>query len=289
MLPAISIIIRTVGSAHVADALASLAAQTRQDFEVVVVDMSGGRNAVTLEGFGQLLPALRTIALPRMSRPKALNAGIAAASAPVIGILDDDNLYDPTQVELLLAGLESTGAAYVYTGVRHATYSRDGVWLASQELGRPFGFEQLLMGNFIYATGSAYRKSLWEAVGGYDERLDVLEDWEFLIRAAQAGRIEFLGIVSGESRKFTGIDGASTFELELPALRRCQAGIYWKHRRLYLARQHRAAFRRSSHDHMTQRKPPRHGILARRVLGWRLELFADLAAWFVHNLRNVSR
>src|SRR6185436_448277 len=194
-----------------------------------------------------------------------LNAGIAAASAPVIGILDDDNLYDPAQIEILLAGLVATKASYVYTGVRDATYSTDGAWIATREVARPFAFDELLTSNFIYATGSAFRKDLWERAGGYDERFAVLEDWDFLIRAAQAGRIEFLGMVAGESRKFTGIVGASTFNLEVARVCRCYARIHWKHRRLYLARRHHEGFRG----------------LARR--GWRfVRLFTD-------HLRHGSR
>jgi glycosyltransferase involved in cell wall biosynthesis len=282
-----SIVVRTLGGMHLSDALESLAAQTRTDFEVVVVDMSGGANAATLDRFASLLP-LRVLALPRRSRPRALNAGIAAAAAPVIGILDDDNLYDPDQVEILLAGLESASASYVYTGVRHSTYGTDGTGIASNEVSRPFAFADLLMGNFIYATGSAFRKSLWQHVGGYDERFEVFEDWDFLIRAAQAGPIEHLGVVAGESRKFTGIAGASTFDLEIAHVRRCHAGIYWKHRRHYLARRHRGMFRSTYASHFARRHPARTGLLAMTVRGWRLELFADLAAWFVHNLRQWS-
>ncbi|MEA2490046.1 MAG: hypothetical protein QOH21_1838 [Acidobacteriota bacterium] len=289
MTPALSIIVRTLGSSRLGEALETLAVQTRRDFEVVVVDMSGGANGPILERFTPRLPALRVLPLPPSARPKALNAGIAAASAPVIGILDDDNLYDPEQIEILLRGLASTNADYVYTGVRHVTYSPNGERIASREVALPFAFDKLLMGNFIYATGSAYRKSLWERLGGYDERFEVFEDWELLIRAAQAGRIEFLGVVAGESRKFTGIDGPSTFELEIARVRRCHAGVYWKHRRYYLSRRYRDEFRRSYNHHFTQRTPARKRPWAITVRGWRLEILADLAAWFVHNLRDGAR
>lgn len=68
-------------------------------------------------------------------------------------------------------------------------------------------------------------------------------------------------------------------------MRRCQAGIYWKHRRHYLAR--RGAFRSSYGEHFAKRNPVRRGLLAMSVRGWRLELFADLGARFVHNLRHA--
>jgi glycosyltransferase involved in cell wall biosynthesis len=286
MTPAISIIVRTLGRARLAEALESLCGQTRRDFEVVVIDMSAGASAPTLERLAARLPALRVLSIDRVSRPRALNLGIAAASAPNIGILDDDNLYDPSQIEIFVAGLAASGASYVYTGIRHATYEPDGTWIATREKARPFTFDDLLMGNFIYATGSAFRKRLWEDVGGYDERFDVLEDWEFLIRAAQAGPIEFLAVTAGESRKFTGVPGLSAFDLEIESLRRCHAGIYWKHRRLYWSRQYRDAFRSSSARLLANRRPPRSGFVTKSIRGWRIELLVDLAAWLVHNLRN---
>jgi len=287
--PAISVIVRTIGSSvRLVEALESLASQTRRDFEVVVVDMSDGAQDAVLAPFYERLPALRHLALARMSRPKALNVGIAAASAPAIGILDDDNLYDPRQLEILLDGLASTAAAYVYTGVRHATYGPDGQFISMMEMGFPFVFEKVLMGNFIYATGSAFQKALWEQLGGYDERFDVFEDWDFIIRAAQVGRIAHLPFVAGESRKFTGVEGKSNFDREIETVRWCHAGIYWKHRRLYFDSRRRREFRITSARHCAHRQPVRTGLLALTVRGWRLELIADLAAWLMRGLRRTA-
>jgi glycosyltransferase involved in cell wall biosynthesis len=178
MAPAISIIVRTIGAGHFAEALESLFAQTRRDFEVVIVDMSGGANAQMLKRFATKL-TLRVLERPRMTRPRALNAGITAASAPVIGILDDDNLYDPRQIEILLDGLESTNADYVYTGVRHATYSTSGEWLATRETAQPFAFDQLLAGNIAddltrWGGGDDFRRV---------DRVSGVEPWQ-LRRAA---------------------------------------------------------------------------------------------------------
>jgi len=287
--PAISVVVRTLGSGRVGEALASLARQTRRDFEVVLVDMSGGRIAGALERFAPALPSCRRLApRRRLSRPAALNAGVAAARARRIAVLDDDNLYDPDQLARLADFLDSTGADYVYAGVRHATYTPAGLPLACREVSVPFRFDRVLLGNFIYATGSLYRKAAWERVGGYDERFTVFEDWDFILRVAQAGAVVHLPGVAGESRKFTGRDDLANFDLELPAVRRCLAGVYWKHRRFY-----RGALRRelkaAAAEHCRRRVPPRQGLLARTVAGWRLELARDLAAWWWGNLAAAAR
>lgn len=284
MTPAISVVIRTLGSARVAEALASLGNQQHRGFETVVVDMSGSGLGEILDRFQPRLPLVRRVTLGKpCSRPTALNAGIAAASAPLIAILDDDNLYPPDHLERLIAGLESSAADYVYTGVRHATYAADGRRIGCREFGRPFDAQDLLLGNYIYATGSAYRKSLWERAGGYDERFAVLEDWEFLIRAAQLGQFFHLPIHSGEVRSFTGREGVTSFHFETAAVRRCLVGVYWKHRRLYGGAL-RPRLKAAAAAHCRGRLVPRTGLWAHSVSGWRLELAADLMAWWTWQL-----
>ena len=283
--PAISVVVRTLApSGRVAEALESLALQTCRDFEVVIVDMSQEGLGTILPRFASRLPGLRPLAVGRrLGRPAALNLGLSAARGAAVAILDDDNLYDPGHLDLLLAGLLSSGADYAYTGVRHTTYTPDGSPLSTREVAIPFAFDRLILGNFIYATGSMFRKSLWERVGGYDERFDVFEDWDFIIRAAQAGSVIHLPVVSGESRKFTGISGVSGFDLEIESVRRCHAGIYWKHRGLYKGPL-REELRIVSSDHCRRRIPARTGWRTRTVAGWRLELASDLLSFWFYNL-----
>ena len=152
-------IVRTLGTPQLADALESLACQTRRDFELVFVDMSDGRAERTLCQAASRLPAVRVLSLNKpVSRPRALNLGIAASGSPRIGILDEDNLYDPPHLDRLIAGFEESGADYVYTGVRHATFLPDGRPIDSRDVAVPFRFERVILGNYIYATGSAFSK-----------------------------------------------------------------------------------------------------------------------------------
>jgi len=287
--PAISVVVRTLGSVRVGDALESLAAQTRRDFEVVVVDMSGGRIDGLLRRFESRIPELRRVAPGgRRTRPAALNAGVRAARAPLLAILDDDNLYDPGHLEALIGGLEASGADYVYTGVRLATYETSGRLVEKRDVSLPWSFERVILGNFVYATGSAYRRSLWEAVSGYDERFEVFEDWDFIIRASQRGRVAHLNVVSGESRKFTGLPSVSHFDREVGPARRCLAGVYWTHRHLYRGRL-RDHLKAASAEHCRRRFRARTGLLARTVGGFRLELGLDLAGWWAMNAAGHSR
>jgi len=279
--PEISIVVRTVGSAHLADALTSLEAQDHRMFEAVVVDMSGGASDDVLASFERRLPSLRRVAGGRRSRPAALNAGIRAARAPVIAILDDDNLYDSGHLARLADGIREKDL--VYTGVRHATLMPEGRLIGSRDVSLPWRFEDVLLGNYVYTAGTAFRRVLWETLGGYDERFPVFEDWDFVIRAGISGRVAHLQGISASSRKFTGAEGVSGFERETAEARRCLAGIYWKHRRL-IGRARLRDLRAAWSEHCRRRPGARTGLLARSVLGWRLELGLDLVSWWGRSL-----
>lgn len=232
--PPLAVIVRTLGRSHLADALDSLARQSRRDFETVVIDMSEGRASEVVASRRARLPGLRHLVTGgRMGRSEALNLGVESSAARAFAILDDDNLYDDTHVEILAGGLEETGADLVYTGVLRQTLLPDGDVVHEEPRLSPFDAERLLFGNYIYATGTAFRREIWQRVSGYDPRFPVYEDWEFLIRVARAGRIAALPVVSGISRAFTGDPARPSHQDNIEECWRCAAGLFWTHRERY--------------------------------------------------------
>ena len=215
----------------------SLANQTRQDFEVVVVDMSNGAADEVIAQFSARLPSVLHVRPEGLlNRPAASNFGIRHATADKITILDDDNLFDPNQVEILVRGLEETGADLVYTGVRRTTYNEAGELVDTKIWHEPYDFAKLLTRNYIHGVGTAFRKDAWQQIGGFDERFAVYEDYDILLRIATTGRIERLPQITGESRSFTGIIGLQNHATETETVNQCLAGFYWKHRSLLFPR-----------------------------------------------------
>jgi hypothetical protein len=95
-------------------------------------------------------------------------------------------------------------------------------------------------------------------------------------------------VVSGEARKFTGLRAVSHFDREIGAARRCFAGIYWTHRHLYRGRL-RDELKAASAEHCRHRFKARTGILAKTVVGFRLELGLDLVGWWTVNAAGRRR
>ncbi len=233
----LAVIVRALGPNRVGEALESLTHQTSRDFEAVLVDMSPGTLDGVIASVGPRLPALVHVRLGRrISRPRALNVGIAASSAPAISILDDDNLYGPGHVRTLLVGLADTGADLVYTPIRRQTLTPEGVLLGEERHATAYNRSRLLFANYIFATGTAFTRHIWQTVGGYDRRFQVYEDWEFLIRVADAGRIAAIDGEDAISRNFTGDPGTFSHNRELADCMRCTAGLFWTHRRRYTDR-----------------------------------------------------
>lgn len=232
---AISVITRTIDRGdRLREALESLANQTLRRFEAVIVDMSGGQAATVLDDYQNRLPHLQHLKIGKpLSRSEALNQGIRHAAADKIAILDDDNLYDPTHLELIVKGLVQTRADLVYTGVRRTTYTPTGQLINVDDTHEPFDLAQLFFNNYIFTSGTAFWKRTWERVGGYDLRFPVYEDYDFLLRVATTGKIECLPQTTAESRSFTGMPGQQNHTVERTATRRCRAGIYWTHKHLF--------------------------------------------------------
>lgn len=93
-MPALSVLlpVRDAGP-YLAPALASLWRQTFRDFEVIAVDDgSTDGSGERLERAAATEPRLRVLHTPAAGLPAALNAGLAAARAPLIGRHDADDL-----------------------------------------------------------------------------------------------------------------------------------------------------------------------------------------------------
>ncbi|HEX7517373.1 MAG TPA: glycosyltransferase [Chthoniobacterales bacterium] len=227
-------IVRTTGRLVLMDALESLATQTHRDFEVVLVDMSDGCMENKIGAMRGRLPQLLHLRPPGLlSRPAALNYAIERAQGRYIGILDDDNYYEPPHLGVLRKGVDRSGADLLYTGMIFRTFTPDGQLLSEERRSAPFDFQRLLAGNYIFCSASIYSKDAWRRVGGYDLRFPVYEDWEFLIRLTQDARVVKLPGYSAVSRSFTGQPGVPEHHRDLKECHRCMTGVHWKHRRLF--------------------------------------------------------
>jgi GT2 family glycosyltransferase len=197
-LPRVSVILRTKDRPGLlAEALASLRAQSLHDFETVLVNAGGPIPEPVLapapgRGLRVVVPA------PPGRRSQSLNAGLAAARGLFVAYLDDDDLYRPTHLERLAAALESDpecGAAFSSVDQIRQHRGPDGLYRDGEILctyGRPFDPNRILFRNDVPLIALLHRSDLVEKTGPFDEELDLYEDWDFLIRLSAVTRFRFV-------------------------------------------------------------------------------------------------
>lgn len=184
MGPEVSVVIPTYNRpALLRRAVGSAVAQVDVRLEVIVVDdgiarpvadgeLPEGVLMVRAGGGGGVAPAR--------------NLGVERARGPWIAFLDDDDWWAPDHVHRLLSAVDGRDAGFAYAATWNVDLSRGEAVLRPAP--PPDGLVSLLLRENALGTPSCVmvRRSLYQGLGGFDEGLSVLADWDLWIRMAAA-------------------------------------------------------------------------------------------------------
>ena len=189
-LALVSIIIRSMNRPTLGDAIASVAAQTYPNIEVVVVNATGQEHAVP--AYPQQRLKLNVVSESdeqgqeqRLGRSAAANLGLKSVNGEFVLFLDDDDLLSPTHLERLASELQAQVlAAAAYTGVR--VEGPDGQWIRDYDL--PWDVRRLRGINYLPIHSVLFKREQMKKAGArFDEALPVLEDWDFWCQLSRQG------------------------------------------------------------------------------------------------------
>jgi glycosyltransferase involved in cell wall biosynthesis len=187
--PLIAVIVPAYNLAgYLQEALESVLAQTvpTELLDVVVID--DGSTDDTAAVAARFAPRVRCIRQSNRGLPAARNRGVAETSAPYLAFLDADDRLLPEKLADQLSILEvDRSAAVVYSGWHYIDEA--GARLPQRGWSREEGdlLGRLLLGNLMHPHATLVRRSLFESVGGFDETLTSVEDWDLWIRISLAG------------------------------------------------------------------------------------------------------
>ena len=203
----ISVIIPTKNRPHLlAQALLSLQYQTYRRFEVVVANDGGCDVGDVVDYFGSHFPITYIRRSTSGGAAAARNMALSAAQGDIIAYLDDDDYYFTHHLETIATALENTAFDFVYSDAEYVVHKMvDGRPMETTRTRpyqiRPYSRDDLLVANYIPTPTWAHRASLLKQIGGFDESMTILEDWDFLLRASAVARIQKIERLSVEVRQ----------------------------------------------------------------------------------------
>jgi len=183
--PKISIIVPCFNQAQFLDeALQSVLDQSYQDWECIIVNDGSPDNTEEIaQQWVNKDPRFKYIKKENEGISAARNKGIQEAKGTFILPLDADDKISSHYVKLAIQEFDKDDAlAMVYCKAQKFG-AESGPWELEN-----YSLKRLAKINMIFCSG-VYKRSDWEAVGGYDEKMvHGLEDWEFWIALLKSGK-----------------------------------------------------------------------------------------------------
>ena len=220
--PTVSVIVTTCDRPRLLrDALASVAAQSPAPLEVRVGDDGHGG------GVADDLPILQLtwLSLGLEHPGAARNAAAAGARGEVLAFLDDDDRWRAGHLAGLAAAFADpdVGLAWRDAEVMREEVGADGARRVLDRRTLAHEWDGALMRSDDYLPPSAFavRRSLFEAVGGFDPSFRYSEDWDLVLRLAARAKVRRVPGVTAEIRlRDQGNDSADFNPERLDCLRR---------------------------------------------------------------------
>lgn len=167
-------------------AIQSVIDQTYENWELIVVSDGGDKETkYAVNSFNdKRIKYLECRHFGNHSRPK--NVGIKASRGEYICFLDDDNVYRPDHINVLLKGIQRERTDVVY-GDR---WLIDDAGKENPRIGIFLEYDPVMLfqSNYIDTSDVMIKREVLFEIGGCDERYKKFLDWNLWIRMTKAGK-----------------------------------------------------------------------------------------------------
>ena len=167
---------------------------------VVVDDCSMDNTAAVIEEFAKseekLLAGIGTkLIYHRMEQNSgpgaARNVGAKLSSGEYIAFQDSDDYWFPNKLRVMTEFMETSEKADMYCHYYEAKLDGDRRIIVDAPSAEDY-FEELAVRNFVGAPTILVKKDAFMDIGGFDEEMRALEDWDFALRFAYGHKIRFV-------------------------------------------------------------------------------------------------
>ena len=194
--PSVTVVMPCYNAApFLADAIASIHAQRYAGaLEILVVDDGSTDDSVRVAGSFR---HVKVLTQNNRGPAAARNLGLAQATGEVLAFLDADDLWTEGSLNCRVALLRTHADMGVVFGnfTRWTPAAAPGqaaqeqpdqlpAW-ALQAVDRGWVYPDILLDPIVHIIATVVRRSVVQAIGGFDETLRTGEDYDFFIRAAQ--------------------------------------------------------------------------------------------------------
>jgi glycosyltransferase involved in cell wall biosynthesis len=212
MTPRVSIVLPTHNrEALLPGALESCLKQTFRDLEVIIVDDGSTDGTATVAArLAAGDPRVKVVTQSNAGLPSALNRGFAEARGEFLTWTSDDNRYHPTAIEAMVENLErNPECGLVYTDFQLV----DSEGQVKQKVTSRSPSD--LVGINVVGACFLYRRAVADKVGHYNEKLGLVEDWDYWLRLALVAPIRHLKEIHYD---FLDHDESLTYRRQLQVL-----------------------------------------------------------------------
>ncbi len=185
--PVVSIVIPTYNSASFVEySIASAINQSYKNIEVIVVD--DGSTDDTRKKLEKFKEKIRYFYQANKGVSNARNKGVSVASGSYVIFLDADDLLFPDIIQLCITALSSQPDYKAIYGLAYSFSNNDSSVLKEwTHTPRKSGciFDYVIKGLSLAQGQFMIERDCIRDIGGFDEKLNRGEDWQFLLKATR--------------------------------------------------------------------------------------------------------
>ncbi len=227
-MPLVSVIVPTYNRPiQLKETLLSVIAQSYKNLEIIVVNDAG-------EDISKIIKSLNDNRIKYIVHEKnkglagARNTGMKNANGKYISFLDDDDIFYPNHIEVLLAAIKNNDVKVVYSDANRCIQKKEGEGFVtvSKEVQYSFDYSQrfLFVLNIAPVQCFLFDKSCLDGGVKFDESLTTHEDWEFWIKLSLQHDFMHVKEITSEYRH--RVDNSNMVTTKLPDFLRTMKIIY---------------------------------------------------------------